>query len=400
MDKEYAKEQVIIAGKKLVEKGLIARTWGNISCRIDDHQFAITPSGKAYETLTLDDIVLVNIEDLSYEGDVKPSSEKGIHAEIYKHLPDINFVIHTHQVNASIVSTLAIESIPLAQKYSILGSRIPVAEYALPGTKKLRKNLTKKIISNDSKAIIMARHGAVCFGKDLDETFMVASELEKACEDYLLDYCNRIYNRSYKSLSEINKLYLEKHNKKEPSSININAYDSERIENTINLYRKDEDEIISKIDLVSGKVIYGESFPEGEIHRLIYSSRPDVKAIIHTKQEDILAISKVNNVIYPLLDDFAQIMGPSMKTAEFDRNVVKELKKNNGIFLKDNGALCCGPNRKDAHAAELVAIKCCKAWILASLFGKVNPINKLESALMHYVYKNKYSKKDEARNNI
>ena len=96
MDILQAKQIVIAAGKKLVETGLIARTWGNVSCRIDSQSFVITPSGKAYETLTPDDIVLVRAADLSYDGDVKPSSEKGIHAQCYLLRPECNFVIHTH----------------------------------------------------------------------------------------------------------------------------------------------------------------------------------------------------------------------------------------------------------------------------------------------------------------
>lgn len=76
MELQKARELVIEAGKKLVETGLIARTWGNVSCRVNDKQFVITPSGRAYETLTPEEIVLVNIEDCSYDGDIKPSSEK------------------------------------------------------------------------------------------------------------------------------------------------------------------------------------------------------------------------------------------------------------------------------------------------------------------------------------
>ena len=69
---EEAKKLVVEAGKKLIETGLIARTWGNVSARISETQFVITPSGRAYETLTPDDIVVVNIDDCSYEGDIKP----------------------------------------------------------------------------------------------------------------------------------------------------------------------------------------------------------------------------------------------------------------------------------------------------------------------------------------
>lgn len=104
MDILQAKKEVIAAGLRLVEKGLIARTWGNVSCRVDENSFVITPSGKPYEGLTPDDIVEVKIDTLSYEGNVKPSSEKGVHAEVYKAHPEAGFVIHTHQKFASIIS--------------------------------------------------------------------------------------------------------------------------------------------------------------------------------------------------------------------------------------------------------------------------------------------------------
>ena len=103
---EEGKKAVIEAGHRLLETGLIARTWGNVSARISDTQFVITPSGRTYDTLTPDDIVVVNIDDCSYEGDIKPSSEKGIHADAYALRSDVNFVIHTHQVNASALTLI------------------------------------------------------------------------------------------------------------------------------------------------------------------------------------------------------------------------------------------------------------------------------------------------------
>ena len=64
---EEAKEFVIKAGLELLSAGLVARTWGNISARISDTQFVITPSGRSYDSLTKDDIVVVNIADGSYD---------------------------------------------------------------------------------------------------------------------------------------------------------------------------------------------------------------------------------------------------------------------------------------------------------------------------------------------
>ena len=81
-DEKEARDLVVQAGHQLLECGLVARTWGNISARISDTHFVITPSGRGYETLQPEDLVLVQISDCAYEGERKPSSEKGIHASV------------------------------------------------------------------------------------------------------------------------------------------------------------------------------------------------------------------------------------------------------------------------------------------------------------------------------
>ena len=68
-----ARRLVIEAGHKLLENKLIARTWGNISARTGKDEFIITPSGRAYDTLTPDDLVKVKVADCSYTGSIKPS---------------------------------------------------------------------------------------------------------------------------------------------------------------------------------------------------------------------------------------------------------------------------------------------------------------------------------------
>ena len=128
MDDRELKKLVADTGRVLVEKKLVARTWGNISARISDEQFVITPSGKAYESLTPDDIVVVNIKKCTYEGDIKPSSECGIHADVYAARPDVNFVVHTHQTYASVVSILGIDIELTEEEKQFLGDRIPCAE--------------------------------------------------------------------------------------------------------------------------------------------------------------------------------------------------------------------------------------------------------------------------------
>ena len=99
---EKIRKEIIEGGLRLVKEGLVARTWGNISIRVDDTYMLITPSGRTYEKLTGDDIVLVNYHTSKHEGEIKPSSEKELHCEIYRTRSKINAVIHTHQMNDGI----------------------------------------------------------------------------------------------------------------------------------------------------------------------------------------------------------------------------------------------------------------------------------------------------------
>lgn len=179
------KKQVIRAGIELSESGLIARTWGNVSCRVDDEHFAITASGRNYLTLTEDEVVVIDMETLEYEGDIKPSSEKKLHGQVYKLKPNANFVIHTHQSNASAVAAMGLKGIKLDKEYPGIGNFILCADYGLPGTKKLCKNTAAAINEYDGQAVIMSNHGALCYGSSYEEAFEVARTLEEACGKYL-----------------------------------------------------------------------------------------------------------------------------------------------------------------------------------------------------------------------
>lgn len=367
MDIMQAKLAVIEAGKKLVETGLIARTWGNVSCRISDTEFVITPSGRSYESLTPDEIVTVKIEDLSYEGDVKPSSEKGVHASAYKLRPECNFVIHTHQLNASVVSVLG-KDMPVESTMhaSVLGDKVPLASYGMPSTKKLKMGVYTAIEANpSSKAVIMSHHGAVCMGTDSSDAFFVAQTLEDACNVYLLKKYNvpTKYTKPvcYSSIRDGEKLILS-------------GDDGSSVECPIN----------GNLD--------GKNFAMAAIHRDIYAARPDVNAIVQSATPDILgAANKCIGKLKPLLDDYAQIAGVNVRKVKGDK-VVKALKGRDAAFLKDGSVLCCGPDMYDANAIQMVVDKNCKSYIAGCAFGSPNYISKFDSLLMRTIYKMKYSK--------
>lgn len=209
MELNEARDVVYQAGLKLVKEGLVARTWGNISVRLDESRFVITPSGRTYETLKPEEIVVVTIEDLSHEGGIKPSSEKGMHAEIYKSHPDIQAVVHTHQLHASTVAAARKRVTGLSEAHAqCLGETVQCAAYALPGTKKL-KMAAASALEGGRKAALLANHGAVCIGETMEEAFMVAKTLEVACEAFIADSFSRRYGKSDLSLNEMHDHYLK-----------------------------------------------------------------------------------------------------------------------------------------------------------------------------------------------
>lgn len=433
-----AQKSVIKGTVKLVESGLIARTWGNISAKADENSFVITPSGKAYNNLKPEQIVAVNISNLAWSHDLKPSSEKGIHACVYKSRPDVNFVIHTHQLNASALSGLS-GSIEVHDKKlaKLIGEKIPIARYALPGTKSLMKNVDKVLHEFSSNALIMGHHGAVCFGKDEAQAFLVAQQTEKACAEYLFETCSKKYSQKITTWNNLYELFLKqysqkylqekKETKKELSL--AQADDSLHKAKTKNLSFYDstcDGETIVLIDQKTGKKIKsfllsppkekenkGEKISPKEKktkqknetqeprelawHRAVYLADKNIRAIHHSHTPDALTLSKTNIVLRPLLDDFAQIVGISAKTISQDdiknqKKVLAALKNRNGFFISHAGAFTYASSMSDATAAAMVLQKNSRAFIASFLLGKVKFIVLWEALLMRVVYLKKYSK--------
>ena len=185
MDIIEAKRQVIKACKELMETGLIARTWGNVSCRTDDDHFVISASGRDYEKLTEDEVIELDLETLNYEGDIKPSSEKKVHREIYKLKDDVKFIIHTHQHNASAVSAMNLHRVKFDKAYPGLGEFVLCSEYGLPSTSKVSDKVGEAVEDSIGNAVIMSNHGAVCYGRNYEEAIECVKNLEEACGRFL-----------------------------------------------------------------------------------------------------------------------------------------------------------------------------------------------------------------------
>ncbi|MCL2807900.1 MAG: class II aldolase/adducin family protein [Coriobacteriia bacterium] len=171
------RQEIVHAGRRLIEENLVQGTWGNLSAQLDERHMLVTPSGMDYDKLTPYDIVRVNLFSLEHEGSLKPTSEKLIHAEMLKKKTNTRWVIHSHPVNCSAFAA-ARQAPVIADKASeeLLGGSVALARYALPGTKRLARNVIKAM--RESNACIMENHGMLVCGSTADETFDRCATLE------------------------------------------------------------------------------------------------------------------------------------------------------------------------------------------------------------------------------
>lgn len=170
--------EIIKTGNLLVEQGLVASTWGNISVRTDENRILVTPSGMEYFTLKPADLVLVDLDGHILQGQCKPSSELPLHLAFYKHREDIKAVVHTHSIYASAYSALRKSIPPLIEDLAqVVGGSVDVAPYALPGTKELALNAVGAL--GEKNAVLLANHGVVGVGPTLAEAYKVCLLVEK-----------------------------------------------------------------------------------------------------------------------------------------------------------------------------------------------------------------------------
>lgn len=180
MDETTARAQVAETGRMLLERQLVARTWGNFSALTDEDHFVITPSGLGYEGMTPEDTVLCNWRDGSFSGSRKPSSEQGIHAAAYALLPNTGFVVHTHQIYATALGLTGPGSLELSEAERRELGGVAWARYGLPGTKRL-KNHVADAMAQGAHTVMMVNHGALICGRDREEAIERAMRLEELC---------------------------------------------------------------------------------------------------------------------------------------------------------------------------------------------------------------------------
>jgi L-fuculose-phosphate aldolase len=185
---EYQLRQEIIWVTRIVtEQGLVRSSDGNISARLDENRFLVTPSGLYKMAMATEDPVIVNWDGKVLKGKKNyiPTSELRMHLEIYRLRRDINAVLHAHPPHCI---ALTIDEIPfptdlLPEVLLELGD-VPTAPYARPGSKELALSIRDYILDNN--AILLSHHGSINVGRTLEEALITLERLEHTARIYYL----------------------------------------------------------------------------------------------------------------------------------------------------------------------------------------------------------------------
>lgn len=332
MNENEARSLVSESGRMLLSEGLAARTWGNVSCRIDDEWMAITPSGLGYEGMTAKDIVRLNMSTGQWEGNLKPSSEKGVHIAAYRGLEDAGYVLHTHQVYASAIGLTGIEALTISTEEEGALGGLALADYGLPGTKKLAQNVAIAF-SGGAHVVLLARHGAVIVGENHEQAFERALLLEAVCRRACMG---------------------------QPAD-----------------------------DQSADNPHYNKELAES----LIKSVKDKYKHVAYTSALPVLACAEGGKTIRAQLDDMAQMIGSIIPIVRPDEQAIIDVfEKKEAVLVPGVGAICHTLTDEDSSAMCLLVEKACISWLHTKAMGVNKHLSWFDTRLMRAIYLRKYSK--------
>lgn len=181
------KKTVLEASQKMLARGLVVGTSGNVSLRLPPEKgrelLAITPSSRYYDSLTIDDIQIIDFEAETVEGDLTPSVETMLHIGIYQARKNVNAVLHTHSAFASAISVAGLEIPPIMDdQVAFIGGEIKLARYAPSGSQEMVNNALAAL--EERNAVLLSNHGVVGVGRTMPDAFTVCELVEKTAKIY------------------------------------------------------------------------------------------------------------------------------------------------------------------------------------------------------------------------
>lgn len=181
MDTSPLHENVSAAARRSVSEGLNRGSSGNVSTRCGEG-FLITPSGLPSAEIRPDQVVYVDMQGRAREG-LPPSSEWRIHRDLYQARPEVGAVVHAHSPFAVSLACLRLDIPAFNYMVAVAGGKdIRCAEYATFGTQALSDHILAAMTGR--RACLMANHGLVAVGGDLEQALALAVEVEGLCEQY------------------------------------------------------------------------------------------------------------------------------------------------------------------------------------------------------------------------
>jgi len=169
---------------ELIRWGLVVWTAGNVSARVPGADLmVIKPSGVSYAELTPESMVVTDLDGNLLEGDYSPSSDTFAHAYVYRHMPEVGGVVHTHSTYATAWAACR-EPIPcvLTMMGDEFGGEIPVGPFALIGDDSIGRGIVDTLAASRSRAVLMANHGVFTIGKDAREAVKAAAMCEEVAK--------------------------------------------------------------------------------------------------------------------------------------------------------------------------------------------------------------------------
>lgn len=204
MTEREARKAICDIGLRMYNKEFVAANDGNLSIRTGDDEIICTPTGVSKGFMTEDMLVKIKMDGSVIQGHLKPSSEIGMHLKVYMTSKQINGVVHAHPPVATAFSVAGLELHPnlLPEAVIMLGT-VHVSPYATPGTEEVPIAIEPFIENN--KAVLMANHGALTWGKDIYEAYYRMESLEHYAKitmyaKYAIGHFNPLTNQEMSKL--------------------------------------------------------------------------------------------------------------------------------------------------------------------------------------------------------
>ncbi len=179
------KEQICEIGRRVYAKGFAAANDGNISIRLNDREVMCSPTMMSKGYMKPEDICKVDYEGKQIAGTRKRSSEILLHLAVYKNRPDVSAVVHCHPPHAT---AFAVAGVPVPMcilpEVEVFLGEVPTAIYETPGTQKFAETIVPHLKS--SNTIILANHGTVTFGPDLEKAYWNTEIIDAYCRILIL----------------------------------------------------------------------------------------------------------------------------------------------------------------------------------------------------------------------